>query len=135
MRHKEGGRGIGKEAKSRPGARGRKQGQGMQTTKHLVEEMRQRLLGGETEGEEKDSMEKKGNYQCESESYCAVSSGEVQLRQVLRGSLCQDSLEGCSPVHPHPQPLSHYLPTSHGENPTATEGEYPGHHCWRDLGR
>ncbi|XP_068588828.1 uncharacterized protein [Cebidichthys violaceus] len=54
--------------------------------------------------------------------------------QVLCGSICQDSLEGCGPVHPHPQALTHYLPTSHGENPTATEGQYPGHHCWRDLG-
>lgn len=55
-------------------------------------------------------------------------------RQVLCGSTRQDGPECCGPVHPHPQPFTHHLPTSHRENPTATEGQHPGHHRWRDLG-
>lgn len=53
--------------------------------------------------------------------------------QVLCGSSCQDGPEGCGPIHPHPQPLAHDLPASHREDPTATEGQDPGHHCWWDL--
>lgn len=53
--------------------------------------------------------------------------------QVIRGSSCQNSPEGRSPVDPHPEALTHHFPAGHWQNPAPPEGQDSGHHCRWDL--
>ncbi|KAI4824414.1 hypothetical protein KUCAC02_012927 [Chaenocephalus aceratus] len=52
--------------------------------------------------------------------------------QVLCGCICQTALKAAarSTLTLRPSPLPPHRPQ---ENPTATQGQDPGHHCWRDL--
>lgn len=53
---------------------------------------------------------------------------------VLASSTRQDGAEGHGAVHPHPQSLTHHLPSRQGENPAPSQGEHSGQDRRGNLG-